>query len=157
MREIYDYAEERQAIIGLYSFANDKSSLLAEIRPDVDLNLPLLNIIRGNTVIYGKLTRVGGTPPKARLKLLNGEAISCIVSEQLAKRIGNRLYEIVGLAGEAKWDADDYALLHFKAHGIAPYEEGSLKEAVRQLRDSAGNAWQNVEDVEDSIEALRRE
>lgn len=156
LREIYDYAEERQAVIGLYSIANDQFSRLAEIRPDVDLNLPLLDIVRGNTVVYGKLTRVGGTPPKARLKLLNGEAISCFVSEQLAKRIGNRLYEVIGLAGEARWDADDYALLHFKAHDIASYEEGSVREAVKQLRDSAGDAWQDVDDVDGLIEALRR-
>lgn len=156
LREIYRYSEERQAVIGFYAYDNSHSRQLAEIRPDVDLNLPLVDIVRGNTVVHGKLTRVGGNPPKARLKLLNGEAISCFVSEQLAKRIGNRLYEVIGLAGEAKWDAGDYSLLSFKANDITLYEESTLQQAVKELRESAGAAWQDVPDVNAFIDELRR-
>jgi len=156
LREIYDYSLERQAVIGFYSHENSHSTLLAEIRSDVDLNLPLINVVRGNTVVYGRLTRIGGNPPKARITQLNGEAISCFVSEQLAKRIGNRLYEVIGLAGDAKWDADDYSLLNFKASEITPYEETPVKQAVKELRESAGLAWQDVKDVNGFIDELRR-
>lgn len=155
LREIYDYAEKREAIVGFYAPENGHYRRVAEIRADVDLNLPELDIVRGNTVVYGKLTRIGGNPPKARLKLLNGEAISCFVSEKLAKRIGNRLYEVIGLAGEAKWDADDYSLLHFRAQDIAPYEESSLTQAIKELRDAGSSAWQEVKDVDAFIDELR--
>ena len=157
LREIYEYSEQREAVIGFYSSDNSHSHLLAEIRSDVDLKLPLVDIVRGTTTVYGKLTRVGGNPPKARLKLLDGEAISCFVSERLAKRIGNRLYEVIGLAGEAKWDADDYALLSFKAHDITLYEESTLQQAIKELKESAGTAWQDVKDVNAFIDELRRE
>jgi hypothetical protein len=157
LREISDYSEEREAIIGFYSSDNSHPHLLAEIRPDVDLKLPLVDVVHGTTTVYGKLTRVGGNPPKARITLLNGEAISCFVSEKLAKRIGNRLYEVIGLSGDAKWDADDYALLSFKAHDIAPYEETTLQQAVKELKESAGSAWQNVKDVNAFIDELRRD
>lgn len=156
LREIHKYSQERQALIGFYLYENSQRTRLAEIRFDVDLNLPLINRVRSNTVIYGRLTRVGGNPPKARITQLNGEAISCFVSEQLAKRIGNRLYEVIGLAGEAEWDADDYSLLYFKANDITPYEETAIKAAIKELRESAGPAWDRVKDVNAYIEELRR-
>lgn len=156
LREIHKYSQEKQAFISFYLYENSHRIRLAEIRFDVDLNLPLINRVRGNTVIYGRLTRVGGNPPKARITQLNGEAISCFVSEQLAKRIGNRLYEVIGLAGEAEWDADDYSLLYFKANDITPYEETPVKMAIRELRESAGPAWDRIKDVNAYIEELRR-
>jgi hypothetical protein len=155
LQEIHKYAQDSEAVVAFYTGEPGHFVRVAEIRPDLDLNFPLIDVVRGTTVIYGKLTRVGGNPPKARLKLLNNEAISCFVSEKLAKRIGNRLYEVIGLTGEARWDADDYSLLSFRAADIAAYEEAPLTQAIRELRDASPTAWQHVENPDAFIEELR--
>jgi hypothetical protein len=156
LRDLQRFSEQRQAVIKWNLLENRHKSLIAEIRPDVGLNLPTLDTVKGTTVVYGKLTRVGGTPPKARVSLLSGEAISCLVSEQLAKRIGNRLYEVIGLEGDAEWDITDYSLLSFRANAITSFEEGTAREALKALGEVSGEGWNHGNDTNAFVEELRR-
>lgn len=50
--------------------------------------LPERPKVRGETVIYGKVERVGGVEPKVRLRLSSRESISCHLSEALARQVG---------------------------------------------------------------------
>lgn len=117
--------------------------------------LPPRSRIRGETVIFGKVERVGGVEPKVRLRLSEHESFSCFISEPLARQLGPRLYEEVGLKGQATWDATDWSLLYFHGEEITPYEATPLTEAFTELRELAADSYSDLIDVEEHVRSLR--
>ena len=96
--------------------------------------LPERQKVSGETVIYGKVERVGGVEPRVRLRLSSHDSISCHLSESLARQVGGRLYEEIGLKGKATWDAGDYSLLYFHAEEVTPYKPAGLVRLFRNWR-----------------------
>jgi hypothetical protein len=117
--------------------------------------LPERPKIQGETVIYGKVERVGGVEPKVVLRLSSRESISCHLSEVLARQVGGRLYEEVGLKGDATWDAGDYSLLYFHAKEVTPYQSAGLARAFSELAGVAASHFSDVKDVEAFVREAR--
>lgn len=133
--------ELNRATVELYPDPSNRK-VVARILPAEDEPEPLPTKVIGRTTIFGRLVRVGGVEPRARLELTTGEVVSCKVSHALAKALGSRLYERVGLAGTATWDASDWSLLSFNADELLSYREVPLKVGFRELADAAGpDAW----------------
>jgi hypothetical protein len=82
---------------------------LAEMDLGFEMYLPEENFIRGETVTYGRVERVGGVDPKVRVRLSEHEVVSCRLNEELAIELGTHLYAEVGLRGRATWDARDHS------------------------------------------------
>lgn len=131
------------------------AAALAEIRPQSVGGLMALSMVSSETTLYGRLERVGGANPIARLRVSEDRVVSCQMSKALAKRIAPRLYEIVGLEGQAQYDMKNWSLVSFKATGILPYSETSIQDAVGALRNAAPDAWQGVDDVVGAVRELR--
>jgi len=129
----------------------------AFIEPDIELGLQKMPTYSGDTVIFGKLERIGGAKPIARLRISPHEAVSCYVSFDLAKTLASRLYEYVGLSGKAKWNSETWSIISFNVQSITQFEGGSIQEAFQELADAAGDAWSDVEDVTSYIRSLREE
>jgi len=126
----------------------------AVIRPDGGLLKPAR--IEGQTTLYGKCDRPGGSnPPTARLRLLSGDWITVnLRNQQMAIDIGQRLYQVIGLEGVAKWNTEKWALESFKAQKITSYEETEARAAFSILSESAGSFWDKV-DPEEYVNEIR--
>lgn len=111
--------------------------------------------VRGDTVIYGRCLRVGGRRASVTLQISEGRPLTVIVSEKLAKEIALRLYEEIGIRGEAKWDIETGTIVAFKAVELLPYRKTSPREAIEKLREVAGSDWRRIEDVEKTLRLLR--
>jgi len=113
-------------------------------------------LLSTETTIYGELVRIGGsTEPKARLRIPGGATLSCSLDKELALVIAPRLYTVVGLKGIAKYDIESRAIRAFRAIEILPYEYAPIQDALRELNEASGNAWDNVEDVSEAIRSMR--
>jgi hypothetical protein len=118
---------------------------------------PNLLVAQGTTTIYGRCERVGGTKPRANIRLLTtSELLSIRVNEPLAKKLAARLYQDVGVEGEAGWRTRGWQIVWFKATRLLEYSPEGLVEAFQQLATAAGGRWDGI-DAEDYVRVLRSE
>ena len=122
--------------------------------------------LRGVTVLYGKCVRAGGESKRtAQLRLLDDSLITIrLKTQDLAKRLGERLYQTVGLRGEAIWSAGEKRMLEkFRADELTNYTDRdtperkrSIVESFEALAKAAGTRWDNV-DPDEFIAEQRRD
>jgi hypothetical protein len=155
VNKIVDFSKRRGCVV---EFRPDvQKAPTAFIHPDTDFGVPEKQTIASDSVAFGKLERIGGARPMARIRISEHEAISCSLSFDLAKSLAAKLYEHVGLTGRATWNTETWSLISFDVHSITQYEGGSIKEAFRELADAAGDAWTDIEDVKGYIRSLRED
>ena len=130
---------------------------MAEMDVGFESYLPEPHFIRGETVIYGRVERVGGVDPKVRVRLSEHEVVSCRLDEGLAIELGAHLYSEVGLRGQATWDAKDQSLAYFRVDEILPFENAGAATAAYALKEAAQGAYDVVKDVPGFIHGLRGE
>lgn len=130
-----------------------EEQLLAKITPELDVRQ--LPHICGETTIYGSVKRIGGERPGARVEILSGETITCIMTEKIARRLAHKLYDFVGLSGTAYWNATTLALERFEVDSITEYEDTPIDEAVQSLADVAAPYFTDIDDVDRYVAALR--
>ena len=154
LRAIDQYSKERGWSVEMYRGKN--SEPFCTIPADRDIYLPVLKTLTGRTTLYGKLQRVGGVRPRAWLRLLNGGSLSVDMTEGLAKQMSGRLYEVIGLNGEAEWHSDTLTVLSMRADGLAPFEDATLTSAIDELEAALGDGWIGG-DVDAAVRDLRGE
>jgi|GEM_PF-1816399 len=134
------------------------------ISSDIEL-FPDSSTYRGLTTIYGECIRAGGEQRKsAQLKLLDGRSMSIRVkSKTLAIELGHRLYQVVGLSGEAVWSTKDSEMIEFRADELTPYSDRNADgtkrtfiQSLESLASSAGNRWDGI-DPDAFIQEQRRD
>ena len=119
----------------------------AEISVQHPVPPPSIPEVRGTTTLFGRCVRVGGMRPRAEISLQRGGTLFIDVSEALARKLAQRLYEQVSLDGEASWDAQTWSIQSFRATDVADFRPGSLVSAFHELSAAADGAWDGV-DVE---------
>ena len=85
------------------------------------------------------------------------EVVSCRLNEDLAKELGTHLYAVVGLRGQATWDAKDHSLAYFRVDTILPFENAGAVQSAYALNDAAQGAYDAVKDVPGFVRGLRGE
>ncbi len=130
---------------------------LAILTPDTRINSPAASVsISGTTTLYGELLRIGGDPPRARIRLMDGEAISCTVrSRDLARELARRLYETIGVRGKGEWETVRMKLVKFHVDELTEYRQTSLMEAIESLREVAEEHYQKIDDINAFVADLR--
>jgi len=123
-----------------------------ESRASIDSNtlieIPKTGVIRGETVLYGEVKRIGGQNPTASIKLDSGETITCSISKNVAKKLGAKIYSHVSLRGLATWSVTDYNLLGFIIEDFNDFQQISNEDAFNRLRNSIGTYWDSIEDID---------
>lgn len=110
--------------------------------------IPDTNWIRGETILYGEIKKVGGKHPMATIELDTGQVISCHVNRVLAKQLGTRLYGPVAVRGMASWSAADYHLLDFQIEAVMDYAPRSNAAAFADLSREIGPIWDGIDDID---------
>ena len=85
------------------------------------------------------------------------EVVSCRLNEDLAKELGTHLYAVVGLRGQATWDAKDHSLAYFRVEEILPFENVGAASAAYALNDAVQGSYDAVKDVPGFVRKLRGE
>lgn len=121
---------------------------------------------RGTTTVYGVCTRAGGdTHRSATLRLADGKTKTVrLKTKSLAQELGRRLYQTVGLVGEAIWDADSRRIVAFQAESLSPFRDRdpgadrprSITRSLERLAEAAGGRWDEV-DPDEFVRELRRD
>ncbi|MBT1698259.1 hypothetical protein KK083_15305 [Fulvivirgaceae bacterium PWU4] len=124
---------------------------ISQIKPSTKIEVPDYGHVTGETVLYGVIQRVGGVVPKIFLRQHNGESLSIDVTEEIARKVGSRLYTAVGLTGLATWSPNDNKILSFKVSGILDYEEVPNIQAFSELRNRVGKYWDEIENIEQML------
>ncbi len=149
VKRLVDLARKRNLEI---EFDNEEGTPLAEITPES--TVPSEKVVEGITEIYGRVERAGGVEPHIRLRLPDGEAIRIDADEKTVKKLGERLYEYVGLRGKAKWTLRG-ELKEFRMLSVLPYEGPPSPEDIKRLSAELGKFWQDVDNIDEEIRRLR--
>jgi len=155
IQTIASFNHRRRCQAQIWDARRQSTAPVAVMDEDFASSIPERPKLRGETVLFGLVERVGGVEPKVRLRISDKESISCHISEELAKRVGNRLYDEVGLRGQATWDGADFELLYFHAEELLSYRAGSLTQAFRALTEAVGGAYDSIGDVDEFVRHLR--
>jgi hypothetical protein len=132
---------------------NDKKKVLAKITPDTILVHP--PALKGETTVYAKVIRVGGKEPKVEIETVDGLTLFCTASYDIATKLGEKLYQIVGLIGVAEWDTVLNNIDEFSIKEVTEYKRTPLKEAMRKLADATSKYYLDIKDVDQYISEIR--
>jgi hypothetical protein len=130
---------------------------LGGINSDTKIRVTRSNLLSGNTTIYGELFDAGGDSPNIHVRINDQYNIIISASRETVKELANRLYEVVGLKGYAKWDIKTSKIEEFELHNIIDYKPGNVKEAFRKLREISSGYWDKFESNEDINNELLRD
>ncbi len=154
VKSISDFTKKRNCVAE-FRTQIDSEKPLASLTPTSEINIPAIYQLSGETVIYGRIIRVGGATPKAVIRLNDKQTVYCEVKESLAKEIAHKLYSWVGLSGTAKWTTEDYSLDSFRIEKITEYEDIPITKSISELSSIAGKHLKDKIDVIKTISELR--
>lgn len=154
LQQISAFTRRKQCVAELISHTGD-SRLLATIGPDTKIDdVPL---IKGETVIYGQLIRIGGRTPRAMIETVDGQTIYCEIEKGLATSLGEKLYSQVGLQGIAKWNAKTLSLEEFFIANLTDYQDKKVYQATQDLSRVIGKYFSAIKDVNKYVSRLRED
>jgi hypothetical protein len=154
IKSISEFTQKRKCIAE-FRVRADSANPSATITPESQIKIPESYYLEGETILYGRIIRVGGVTPKVVLKITDKEAIHCDVTELLAKELGHRLYSWVGLKGKAVWNIEDYSMDSFKVDKVTEYQETSLSKGIAELSSLIGKYLKDKTDVIKTVSELR--
>lgn len=127
--------------------------MLAEMTAATEIPEPAK--VRGETTLYGEVQRVGGATPKVQFRSIDGDLIYCDATRELTREAAVRLYEQVGLRGEAEWDLKTLRVTSFTIEEILSFEDVGVPSAFAELREIVGRYFDEISDVDAFVEQLR--
>ncbi|MCK9590243.1 MAG: hypothetical protein WC076_01430 [Terrimicrobiaceae bacterium] len=146
LRTLTQFARERK---GHTQFWNgSQRGPLLDLPPEYAIEVPLPEYQRGETVLYGRIERVGGVRPRVRLRVSPKEVVYGDITEDQSRILGSNLYSETALRGQATWDAQDGTVVCFRVEEILHYQRGKATQAFQEPSDAAGGAFDQIEDVD---------
>ncbi len=115
-------------------------------------------LMKGETTVVGRVERVGGAGEMRCLMRVPGRrrALYCdVASRELARRLGQCLYEEIAATGQAVWIHRMWRIYRFKITDFKQPRLGKAKEALEDLRRAGLDAWDNIGDPDAYIRELR--
>lgn len=112
----------------------------------------------GETTVVGTVKRVGGATALRCLMRSTGRhhILYCNVKDKdLARRLGQHLYEQVAATGTARWIHRSWKLYEFTINDFTQPRLGDPATAIEALRRAGLGAWDQIEDPESYIQELR--
>lgn len=138
--------------------SKNTSSPDAIISPPELIEIPKQETIKGITTIYGEVIRVGGQRgARAELKLNSGSILEIKIKKDTAKALGSRMYETVGLQGEAVWNISSGEIESFTVDQMLNYVETPLNKSFELLKNEFGSYFEDIDDVDSFVSSLRED
>jgi hypothetical protein len=114
--------------------------------------------VDGVTTAWGYLLQAGGKKPRVALLFPDGEKVILTADEVIAKELGQRLYEDVGIEGVATWSVPGWRMVSFRATRVLDYQpqRTDLVQTFKDLAQASEGRWNDV-DAESYVRELRGE
>ena len=142
------YAERLNCTISARE-PGDEGRILARIEPGVFERLFAPQFIKGDTQFVARVQRIGGASRQScGLKVpFRSRMLICSVRDRdLARQIGQLLYEHVVVRGEATWVGSTFAVYHFRIDEARTLKRGGVADGFRALREAGGHHWDDIPD-----------
>lgn len=152
LEEIQKFVYSKNCVAELNGYENIES---ARITPTTNLKINRYFFVKGQTTVYGKLIRLGGAKPLVRIELDDGKAISFETTEKNARELASHLYKRIGIKGMAKWKKENYELMELKPQEFIKLNDRTLTEKMNGLAELLKPYWNNIEDPDEYVSALR--
>ena len=153
LRTLTAFAREHKGSTQFWVGSAERPRL--ELPSEFAIEIPVPEYQRGETVLYGRVERVGGVRPRARLRVSQNDVVYVDITEEQSRELGRRLYQRAGLRGQATWDAQDGSVVYFRVEEILHYERGSASQAFAELRQASRGAYDAIQDVEAHVASVR--
>lgn len=127
-----------------------ESPVLARIEPNTYESISESLLVSGETSITGEVKGVGGaTEMRCRLRVpFQERLLYCKVErEEVARKLGDYLYQDVVVQGTASWYKGTWRMLTMSIRDAYQPKAGSLAEAVQAIRKAGGKDWDKIGDV----------
>ncbi len=161
LREIRTIARKYRARAEFWQ-GDGRRAHLATITPhtSIPIRAPEPPHVQEYTTLYGTVLRVGGDrPPRAQVQFLSGQKLQCRITQRdelrVARALGQRLYETVGLRGQARWHAASGEILDFRIDEIFDAQSATSENVLQTLRQRLGAHYQRVEDIDRFVAEMR--
>jgi len=135
-------------------------AVLATIGPESYASMSQTVLTRGDAALSGKVVRVGGaTERKCGLRIPGRTRmlICTVESADVARKLGQKLYEQVVVHGEATWLRTSWTVVGFKIREVYQPRLGEAEEMIQALRNAGGSAWDQIDDPEAYLEEVTGE
>lgn len=132
----------------------DTDERIASITPETDTKVS--GLIQGQTTIYGRILRVGGKTPRVMIETMSGATLSCVVSLEIARELGERLYEFAEFSGIASWSPNDWKIAEFRIQSFTVSSTKTPEQTINELRSLVGQYFEGV-DAEAYVSSIRGE
>lgn len=148
LKVISAFTKSRECNAELYEL-NGTRNLLATITPET--KIIEYEPIKGETTIYGTVTRVGGVneqKPTIQFRTIEGYLVYCSSNKSNAKRAAQSLYQQVGLSGIASWDSKTFRVISFDIKEVSEYTSRPLSNSFNSISEEYGETFDAIKDVE---------
>ena len=145
---------KKHKCVGSFRLNNET---LSSITPSTEITVKQPLFIKGDTTIYGELIDVGGDNPNIHIKINEDYIIIIDTNKEVAKKLGNRLFDIIGLSGFAKWEVETSKIIEFKLSNILEYSPLGATESFKQLKGITSGVWDNYNSNQEISNRLLRD
>jgi hypothetical protein len=146
----------------------DKLGASLEIHPDIEIGIAEVHLshyeaipereaahLTGETTLSGELVQAGGAKPKIDFRLdMTGKIMHIDVPENVAKKLGSRLYQPITITGDATWNSETWEIEKFIFKDVIETESTDSSSSLDALHRILGDTWFGV-DVEEFMLELR--
>lgn len=129
------------------SLVGGKTDPLFVVQQDDYKQLSKSLFLSGETTIIGTVERVGGATEMKCLLRVPGRRrlLYCnIENRDVARRLGQHLYEKIVAQGTAIWIHRTWRIVKFRIGDFAQPSLGDPDDAIMKLRDAGLNAWDKI-------------
>lgn len=141
------------------SLPND-GEVLAKIQPVTHKTIAHTAFISGDSSLEGYVERVGGATSLHCGLRVRGQArmlICRVQTPDVARQLGQHLYENIIVDGNATWYRRSWKLHRFEIRSMRKLDDKSVSDKFDALRKAADGFFDNIDDVESHISDLRGE
>ena len=132
---------------------NYNGQTLSIITPNTVLKEIKIPTIRSSVKIYGEIVDVGNN---IHVKVNEGYNVIVETDKMTCKKLAHKLWENVGLRGNAKWDIESFKITEFKLTDILDYNPGSVAATFNDLKNLS-SGWDNFNSNDDITKQLFRD
>jgi hypothetical protein len=138
--------------------AGNGRELLAKIEPGSYTRLSKSLLISGTTSLSGTVKRVGGaTAVRCALRVsFQSRLLHCSVdTEEVARKLGDALYERVIVYGTACWFRASMRIFSFTVKDVTRPKAGSIADHLKALWAAGLNDWEKIENPDAYLKDAR--
>ena len=151
LNKIVTFTRRHNCVADLLSPDNDER--IASITPETNTKIGL---VEGQTTLYGVILRVGGKTPRVMIETVSGDTLTCSVSLEIAREMGERLYEFAEFSGIASWNPKEWKVQEFRVQSFKVSSTKTPEQAINELRVLVGRYFEGV-DAEAYVSSIRGE